>query len=213
MDKITEIYNRLGKKYPEAECELDYGTPFELLVAVILSAQCTDKRVNEVTKELFQTASTPSEFAAMRQEELERLIRSCGFYRNKAKNIISAAKDICLRFGGNVPQSMDELLTLDGVGRKTANVVLAVAFGQPAMPVDTHVFRVSRRLGLTEGKTPEAVESDLVAIVPREMLGKMHHRLIFHGRYCCKAVKPRCDECPLTELCVAFQGEIKNVHR
>lgn len=204
MDKINEIYDRLGEKYPSADCELDYGTPFELLVSVILSAQCTDKRVNEVTKELFKVASTPGEFAAMEQEKLERLIFPCGFYHNKAKNIILAAKDICEKFGGEVPKTMDELISLSGVGRKTANVVLAVAFKVPSMPVDTHVYRVSHRLGLSESNTPEGVERDLCRLIDRDKLNKTHHLFIFHGRYCCKSRSPRCGECPLTHICDYF---------
>lgn len=201
-ENILEI---LEKKYPEAHCELDYGTPFQLLVSVILSAQCTDKRVNKVTEQLFKIASTPEQFAAMSQEELEPLIYSCGFYRNKAKSIISASKDIVERFGGEVPSDFEQLLSLEGVGRKTANVMMSVAFHEPAIAVDTHVYRVSHRLGLSQGKTPYDVEKDLAAVIKPENTGKAHHLLIFHGRYCCKSRNPDCSACPLSEQCIYFK--------
>ena len=204
MDRISEIFTRLKAKYPAAQCELGYNSPFELLVAVILSAQCTDKRVNEVTKELFVYANKPEHFANMDLATLEKAIYTCGFYHNKAKNIIAASKDICEKFGGNVPSNMDDLLSLSGVGRKTANVVLNVAFKQPTIPVDTHVFRVCHRLTLSDGKTPDNVEADLVNTVPEEFRPDAHHLLIFHGRYCCKAMKPDCANCPLTDLCVEY---------
>ncbi len=204
MDRTSEIFERLKNKYPAAKCELGYDTPFELLVAVILSAQCTDKRVNEVTKTLFAKANTPEQFAQMEQSELEKEIYTCGFYRNKAKNIIAASKDICEKFGGRVPSDISDLLSLDGVGRKTANVVLNVAFGQPTIPVDTHVFRVSHRLALSDGKTPDDVEADLNNVVPDKYKPLAHHLLIFHGRYCCKSQRPDCGNCPLTDLCVEY---------
>ncbi len=201
MNRALQIFSRLKESYPYAKCELNYSTPFELLVAVVLSAQCTDRRVNEVTKELFKIASTPEQFAEIEQTELEKLIFTCGFYRNKAKNIIAASKDICARFGGAVPQTMEELMSLSGVGRKTANVILAVAFGQLTIAVDTHVFRVSHRLGFSSGKTPDDVEKDLLSLVPNEYKADAHHLLIFHGRYCCKAQRPQCDTCPISDLC------------
>ncbi len=204
MDRISEIFDRLKSKYPAARCELGYDSPFELLIAVILSAQCTDKRVNEVTNVLFKKINTPEQFAVMEQGELEKEIYTCGFYHNKAKNIIAASKDICEKFGGKVPSTMDELLTLSGVGRKTANVVLNVAFGQPTIPVDTHVFRVSHRLALSDGKTPDDVEADLNKVVPDIYKPLAHHLLIFHGRYCCKAQRPDCSHCPLTDLCAEY---------
>lgn len=210
MDRISEIFSRLKAKYPAAECELSYKSPFELLVAVILSAQCTDKRVNEVTKDLFAYANTPYQFAVMDVQDLEKRIYTCGFYHNKAKNIIAASKDICEKFEGNVPSDMESLLTLSGVGRKTANVVLNVAFGQPTIPVDTHVFRVSHRLALSDGKTPDDVEADLVLAIPDSFKPDAHHLLIFHGRYCCKAMRPDCNNCPLTDLCVEYKKIIQN---
>ena len=205
-NKIAQkILDELKKMHPDAGCELNYGTPFELLVAVILSAQCTDKRVNEVTKDLFKKYNTPEQYATMTPAELEPLIHSCGFFHNKAVNIIGAAKGIVDRFGGEVPKTMAELTSLPGVGRKTASVVMTVAFDEPAMPVDTHVFRVAGRLGLSHGKNPEQVEKDLKDLYPPSDWNIVHHTLIFHGRYICKALRPNCSECTLTEYCPYFK--------
>ena len=203
--RAQKILDELKKMHPDAGCELNYGTPFELLVAVILSAQCTDKRVNEVTKDLFKKYNNPEQYATMTPAELEPLIHSCGFFHNKAVNIIGAAKGIVDRFGGEVPKSMAELTSLPGVGRKTASVVMTVAFDEPAMPVDTHVFRVSGRLGLSHGKNPEQVEKDLKDLYPPSDWNIVHHTLIFHGRYICKALRPNCCECTLTEYCPYFK--------
>ena len=203
--RAQKILDELKKMHPDAGCELNYGTPFELLVAVILSAQCTDKRVNEVTKDLFKKYNTPEQYATMTPDELEPLIHSCGFFHNKAVNIIGAAKGIVDRFGGEVPKTMAELTSLPGVGRKTASVVMTVAFDEPAMPVDTHVFRVSGRLGLSHGKNPEQVEKDLKDLYPPSDWNIVHHTLIFHGRYICKALRPNCSECTLTEYCPYFK--------
>lgn len=200
-EKIDRLLAKLETLYPDARCELNFRTAFELLVAVILSAQCTDKRVNEVTKKLFAVASTPQDFVDIDTESLERLIYSCGFYHNKAKNIKAAAKDIIERFGGEVPGDIDSLTTLAGVGRKTANVVFGVGFGGQAVPVDTHVFRVSHRLGLSSGKTPESVEKDLRALLPENRYTSAHHAFIFHGRYTCKSRHPLCENCGLREFC------------
>ncbi|MCI8412814.1 MAG: endonuclease III [Clostridia bacterium] len=197
------ILEQLTQTYPQAECELEYDNPFHLLVSVILSAQCTDKRVNEVTKELFKVYDTPEDFANADIDTLQRLIFSCGFYRNKSANIIAAARDIVARFNGKVPSSFDELLTLKGVGRKTANVVMAVAFGGNNIAVDTHVFRVSHRLGFSNGKTPFDVEKDLMAVLDPSDYSRAHHLLIFHGRYCCKSQRPLCEKCPVAALCSA----------
>lgn len=208
MSRADDIIDQLKKDYPDAHCELDYGSDFQLLVAVILSAQCTDKRVNLVTKELFKTHNKPVDFATAEQETIEKLIHSCGFYRAKAKSLISASTDILARFGGEVPRTVDELLTLRGVGRKTANVMMSVAFGEPAMAVDTHVFRTSHRLGLSDKPTPEGVEKDLVAELSEDSLTAAHHLLIFHGRYRCHSRNPECDRCTLTEKCKYYKGEI-----
>ena len=204
-ERAQFILGELKKMHPDAGCELNFKTPFELLVAVILSAQCTDNRVNEVTKELFRHYNTAEEFVALSPHELELRIHSCGFYHNKALNVIGAAKGIVERFGGKVPGSMEELISLPGVGRKTASVVMTVAFNEPAMPVDTHVFRVSGRLYLSDGKTPEAVESELKALYPPEDWNAVHHTLIFHGRYICKALRPDCQNCTLKDYCRFFK--------
>ncbi len=210
MPETDKIFSILDETFPNARCELEFGSVFELLVAVILSAQCTDRRVNVVTRELFKTADTPEAFAAMKQEELEKAIYSCGFYRNKAKNIIAAAKAITER-GGEVPNSFDELLKLPGVGRKTANVVYDVGFGGDGIPVDTHVFRVSNRLGIAPGKTPREVEDKLLEIIPEGNRNRVHHQLIFLGRYRCKAISPQCDDCPLNEYCNYFHDKRGNL--
>lgn len=210
MPETDKIFSILDETFPNARCELEFGSVFELLVAVILSAQCTDRRVNVVTRELFKTADTPEAFAAMKQEELEKAIYSCGFYRNKAKNIIAAAKAITER-GGEVPNSFDELLKLPGVGRKTANVVYDVGFGGDGIPVDTHVFRVSNRLGIAPGKTPREVEDKLLEIIPEGNRNRAHHQLIFLGRYRCKAISPQCDDCPLNEYCNYYHDKRGNL--
>ena len=202
MERTLSVLKLLEKEYPNAKCELNYTTPFELLVAVILSAQCTDKRVNEVTRELFQKWNTPQDFARLNQEELEKEIYSCGFYRNKAKSIISASKSLLEKYNGEVPSQFDELLSLSGVGRKTANVVTSVAFDGDGIAVDTHVFRTSHRLGLSNGKTPNDVEKDLTQKIPAKLRKSAHHLLIFHGRYRCKSLSPLCDGCALKGYCV-----------
>lgn len=202
MRDVEALLDKLDTCYPDAHCELDYGSDWQLLVAVILSAQCTDKRVNQVTPKLYERASSPQDFVDIPLEELEKLIYSCGFYHNKAKNIKLAARDVVEKFGGAVPGTIDELVTLAGVGRKTANVVFAVGFKGQAMPVDTHVFRLAHRLGLSDGKTPEAVEKDLRAVIPEKYYTRAHHLLIFHGRYTCKSRRPECDKCMVKEYCV-----------
>lgn len=196
-----EVLERLKTAYPDATCELIYGSEFELLIAVILSAQCTDKRVNEVTRELFRAADTPQAFCDMDICELESRIKSCGLYKNKAANIKACCRALADKFGGRVPDNMQDLLTLAGVGRKTANVMLSVAFGKPAIAVDTHVFRVSNRLGLSAGKTPDDVERDLCAVFDPSDYRDAHFLFIHHGRYCCHARKPDCDNCNLYDLC------------
>ncbi|HOB64849.1 MAG: endonuclease III [Clostridiales bacterium] len=211
------IFKKLSEMHPNAKCELDFSTPFELLVAVILSAQCTDKRVNMATKELFKVYNTPEQFAALNVEDLKPYIFSCGFYNNKGKNIIAMSADIVKKHGGVVPSTMEELTALAGVGRKTASVVLAAAFEIPAIAVDTHAFRVSNRLGLSSGNTPEKVEFDLRALYPEEQWIRLHHLLVFHGRYICHSQKPDCGACLLTEECPAYKEFInkrgKNVSR
>ncbi|TZE80928.1 endonuclease III [Calorimonas adulescens] len=199
-----KIFDILKKTYPDARTALNFSNPFELLIATILSAQCTDKRVNEVTRELFKWYRTPEDYLKLGQEELEKQIRSCGFYHNKAKNILETCRILVKEFGGKVPSNIDDLMKLPGVGRKTANVVMSNAFGIPAIGVDTHVFRVSHRLGLSDGKTPERVEEDLMALLPVEMWSLSHHLLIYHGRNICHSRKPQCDRCPVNSLCRYF---------
>lgn len=201
MGTNEEILKELARLYPDAKPALIYRSPYELLVAVILSAQCTDERVNKVTAVLFEKYNTPRAMAALTQEELERYIYSCGFYRNKAAHILSASRDILEKFGGEVPSGYDDLRTLAGVGQKTANVVWSVAFGGDAIAVDTHVFRVSNRLGLASGKTPEKVEEGLKRAIPQRDWSKAHHWLIWHGRRVCRSQKPDCAHCTLSGLC------------
>ncbi|MBO5480765.1 MAG: endonuclease III [Clostridia bacterium] len=191
----------LSALYPEAKPALIYRNPYELLVAVVLSAQCTDERVNKVTRVLFEKYDTPEKMVTLTQEELEKYIFSCGFYRMKAEHILSASKDILEKFNGEVPDTVEKLMSLAGVGKKTANVVYSVAFGGDAIAVDTHVFRVSNRTGLAKGKTPLEVENRLQKSVPKKDWSKAHHWLIWHGRKVCHSRKPDCENCALSPLC------------
>lgn len=208
MNTSEEILKELEKLYPDAKPALHFRSPYELLVAVVLSAQCTDERVNKVTKVLFEHYDTPEKMLALSQEELEKYIFSCGFYRNKAKHILSASRDILEKFGGQVPETLEELQTLAGVGRKTANVVYAVAFGGDAIAVDTHVFRVSNRLGLASGNTPQKVEEGLQKAIPKELWSIAHHYLIWHGRRVCHSQKPDCAGCTLKEFCADYKNRV-----
>ena len=201
-----EILTELERLYPDARPALHYNSPYELLVAVILSAQCTDERVNKVTAELFKEHNTPQTMLELSQEELERYIYSCGFYHNKAAHILSASKDIVEKFGGQVPGEHAQLKSLAGVGQKTANVVYAVAFGGDAIAVDTHVFRVSNRLGLAHADTPEKTERQLKDVIPQSDWSKAHHWLIFHGRRVCHSQRPDCPNCTLRQWC-EFYGK------
>lgn len=203
-NKSKEIVGLLHEMHPDAKCELDFNSPFELLVAVILSAQCTDKRVNEVTDVLFTRYNTPIQFAEISIEELEELIHSCGFYHNKAKAIKSAARAIVEDYNGEVPNTIEELMKLDGVGRKTANVVASNVYGIPAIAVDTHCFRVARRLGISSANTPEKVEQDLCGFFDKEDWSIVHHLLIFHGRYTCESRRPKCELCSLRSFCKEY---------
>ncbi len=201
--KLTrQIIKRLKKEYPDAHCALVHSNAFELLIATILSAQCTDVRVNIVTADLFRKYRQPEDYLKVLQEELEQDIRSTGFFRNKAKNIQAACEKIVENFGGEIPQTMEEILTLNGVARKTANVVLGNAFGiASGVVVDTHVSRLSQRLGLTEETTPEKIENGLAKLVPKKDWIIFPHLLIWHGRAVCQARKPKCAECVLEDLC------------
>ena len=207
--RAAEIVKRLKKAYPDAHCALNHTSPFELLIATILSAQCTDVRVNIVTADLFRKYRSPQDFLEVEQRELEKDIHSTGFFRNKAKNIQAACKRIIEEFGGEVPRTMDELLTLGGVARKTANVVLGNAFGiASGVVVDTHVSRLSQRLGLTTNKTPEKIERDLAELIPKKDWVMFPHWMIFHGRQICIARKPKCGECVLADICPSRSGFI-----
>jgi endonuclease-3 len=200
--RAAEIIRRFKTEYPDAHCALNHSNAFELLVATILSAQCTDERVNIVTETLFRKYRKPEDYLRVEQTELELDIRPTGFFRNKAKSIQGASQKIIEDFGGELPQTMEEMLTLNGVARKTANVVLGNAFGiASGVVVDTHVSRVSHRLGLTENIVPEKIEKDLAELVPREDWIMFPHWLIFHGRRICKARKPKCGECVLNDIC------------
>jgi len=201
-ERVAAILKALDEAYPNAVCALNHRSPWELLVATILSAQCTDARVNMVTPELFRRFPTPAEMAKASLPELESLIRTTGFFRNKAKSIKGAAQAIVERFGGKVPQTLDELITVPGAARKTANVVLGVSFGKAeGVVVDTHVFRIARRLGLAKGDTPQAVEQELMQVLPRDRWIAFSHQVIHHGRQVCVARNPRCRDCALEQLC------------
>lgn len=198
---VAAILELLAGAYPEAATGLKYRTPFELLVAAILSAQCTDRQVNKITGRLFERFCTPQDFILLSDEELAGKIKSCGLYRHKSRRITQIARILMEQYGGRVPESRPELERLPGVGRKTAGVVLGEAFGQDTMPVDTHVFRVARRLGLAAGKTPGQVEQELLACIPAGQRMAAHHRMINHGRQVCTARRPKCPECRLRDLC------------
>lgn len=201
-EKAIEIIEILKKAYPDAKCSLDFSTPFEMLVAVILSAQCTDERVNKTTPAIFAKYSTPEDFDEMPLEVLEELIHPCGFYKNKAKNIKLTAKKIVEEYNSQVPDTMEDLLTLPGVGRKTANVVMLEAFNKPqGIAVDTHAKRLSNRIGFSSEETPEKIEQDLLRLFPYEYLKDVNHILIYHGRAICTARSPKCEQCPINKLC------------
>ena len=200
-DKRTAIFETLRARNPDPQTELNYASPFELLVAVILSAQATDVGVNKATDKLFPVANTPKAILDLGVDGLTRYIRTIGLFNSKAKNVIATCRILIEEHGGEVPQSREALEKLPGVGRKTANVVLNTAFGEPTIAVDTHIFRVSNRTGIAPGKTPLEVEKRLLRLVPDEFKKDAHHWLILHGRYTCKARKPLCGECPIDEWC------------
>jgi endonuclease-3 len=207
-EEIGDIFFRFHKKNPEPKGELEHCNPFTLLVAVVLSAQATDAGVNKATRALFQVADSPQKMLALGVDKLRDYIKTIGLFRTKAKNVILLSERLIAEHGGEVPHDRDLLQSLPGVGRKTANVVLNMAFGEPTMAVDTHVFRVSHRLWLSRGKTPDAVEADLVKIVPTVYMMHAHHWLILHGRYTCKAVRPLCETCIISDLCFSRDKRI-----
>ena len=198
---VSEMFRRFSAIEPEPKGELEHVNPYTLLVAVVLSAQATDAGVNKATRALFRIADTPQKMLALGEDKVREYIKTIGLFRNKAKNVVLLSQKLVDAHDGEVPDDREALEALPGVGRKTANVVLNMAFGHPTMAVDTHVFRVSHRLGLSRGKTPEAVELDLVRLIPPEYALHAHHWLILHGRYLCKARKPECSRCPVRELC------------
>ena len=204
--KIVEI---LKETYPDAQCELNYETPFQLLVATILSAQTTDKKVNEVTETLFRDYPDVDAFLKLTNDELEERIKQIGLYRNKSKNLILMVRQLKEKFNGEVPDTMEGITSLAGAGRKTANVVLSNAFGVPSIAVDTHVFRVSNRLGLAHSDNVLEVEKQLQKELPQKEWTLMHHMIIFHGRRCCTARNPKCSECPLNTVCTYYKTKIK----
>jgi len=206
VKNIGKILAYFDELHPEPKCALNFSNPYELLVAVVLSAQCTDARVNVVTKELFKVANTPKQMLNLGEIRLKEIIYPCGFYNNKSKSILSLSQDLIEKFNGQVPSTMEELTSLSGVGRKTANVVLGVAFGGQTIAVDTHVHRVSKRLGLTkQNSTPVQCEQDLLKIVPYEHRTKFHHQTIWFGRLTCKAQKPMCENCKLNHICKHYK--------
>ncbi|MFN4146236.1 MAG: endonuclease III [Runella sp.] len=210
-DRYRQLIAHFSQKYPTAETELSYTNPYELLVAVILSAQCTDKRVNMVTPALFERYPDPQALADSTAEEVFQYIKSISYPNNKAKHLVGMARLLLDRFGGEVPSTVEELQQMPGVGRKTANVIVSVIYNQPAMAVDTHVFRVSHRLGLVPktATTPLAVEKELVKHIPKEVIPLAHHWLILHGRYICTARQPQCPQCDLTHLCKFYEKTTK----
>lgn len=206
-DKIKEVLDRLEETYPEAECALHHQNVFQLIVAVALSAQTTDKSVNVVTPALFERYPDADSLAAADVEEVSEYIKRIGMYKTKAKNIVGMAQKLVSDYGGQVPEDYDALVSLPGVGRKTANVVLSVGFGHQRIAVDTHVFRVANRIGLTHEKDVLKTELSLMERIPEERWSRTHHSLIFHGRQCCDARKPKCDDCPINTLCEYINGE------
>lgn len=197
-----EIIKKLKEYYPDATCSLNFENPFQMLIAVMLSAQCTDERVNKTTPGLFEKYSTPEAINNMKIEELEKIIYPCGFYKNKAKNIKAVAKELIEKYNGEVPQNMEELIKLPGVGRKSANVVMLEAFNNPqGIAIDTHAKRIANRVGLSKNTTPEKIEQDILRIIPKEFYKDVNHLLVWHGRKICTARNPKCEQCPIRKYC------------
>ncbi len=205
--EINTVLDLLLELYPDAKAELDFTNPFELLIATILSAQCTDVQVNKTTSVLFKEYKTPSDYLTMTEEQLGRKIYSCGFYKTKSKNILETCRILVEEYDSQVPESIEELMKLPGVGKKTANVVVSNAFGVPAIAVDTHVFRVSNRIGLADSKNVEDTEVDLMKNIDKDMWTKAHHLIIFHGRRMCKARGPLCEVCPINPYCLYYKSK------
>lgn len=210
-ENATQVYIKLSQIYPDAHCTLNYHSPFELLIMTILASQCTDERVNQVCQTLFKKLKSPSDYIHIGQKQLETLIRPVGFYRNKAKHIIETCKILIEKYNGEVPKTMDELLSLSGVGRKTANVILGECFKTPGIIVDTHCGRLAKRLGFTQSDNPNKVELDLMKLLPPENWTFFSHLLVFHGRNICHARKPKCNECIICDLCDFYKSQ--KLHR
>lgn len=208
-DDARDVIDILQKAYPDVKSGLNFKNAFELLIATILSAQCTDKRVNIITDRLFKKYKTPEDFLKMKYEELEEEIKECGLYRNKSRNILDTCSMLCEKYNSQVPDNIDDLMSLPGVGRKTANVVLSNAFLKDAIAVDTHVFRVSNRVGLADSNDVFATEKQLMEIIPQNLWSKSHHLLIYHGRNICTARKPKCEACPINHICL-YNKSLKN---
>ena len=207
---VVKIIEKLKSTYPDAKCSLDFNTPFEMTIAVMLSAQCTDERVNKVTKEFFPKYNKPEDFANMPLEQIEELIHSCGFYHNKAKNMKLASQKILADFGGKVPHTMEELMTIPGVGRKSANVIMLEAFNNPqGIAVDTHAKRLSNRIGFSDKKEPEKIEQDLIKVLPKDYLKYVNHLFVWHGRNTCIARNPKCDFCSVKDFCKFYTKKIQ----
>lgn len=205
-----EIIMKLKKYYPDATCSLDFKTPFEMAIAVMLSAQCTDERVNKTTPSLFEKYSTPQAICDMDIKELERIIHPCGFYKNKAKSIKAMAKILVEKYEGKMPQTMEELMSLPGVGRKSANVIMLEAFNNPqGIAIDTHAKRIANRVGLSKESTPEKIEKEILKLIPKEYYQDVNHLLVWHGRKICDARKPKCNQCPINIYCQSFK-KVKN---
>lgn len=204
--EAIEILKILKEYYPEATCSLDFASPFEMAISVMLSAQCTDERVNKTTPALFKRANTPEKMAKLSLEEIEKIIKPCGFYKTKAKNILACSKMLVEEFGGVVPNNMEDLQKLAGIGRKSANVIMLEAFNNPqGIAVDTHARRISNKIGLSKETEPEKIEQDLLKLLPKESYYDANHLLVWHGRYTCVARKPKCEECPVRKMCDTYK--------
>ena len=203
--ELEEIFRRFSIQRPEPKGELEHVNPFTLVVAVALSAQATDAGVNKATRALFKVAETPQKMLDLGEEKVRDYIKTIGLFRNKAKNVIALSQRLVDVYGGEVPKTREELVTLPGVGRKTANVVMSMAFGIPTVAVDTHIFRIANRIRLAPGKTPDEIEDKLLRIIPKHYLFHAHHWLILHGRYCCKARKPECERCVIADICKSLE--------
>ena len=209
--QAIEIIKKLKEYYPNATCSLDFKSPFEMMIAVMLSAQCTDERVNKTTPNLFEKYNTPEKMAEIKLEELEKIIHPCGFYKNKAKNVIAASKLLLEEYNGIVPNNIDELQKIPGVGRKSANVIMLEAFGNPqGIAIDTHAKRISNRIGFSKESDPEKIEKDLLKIIPQEYYYDVNHLLVWHGRNICNARNPKCEECPINKYCDTY-NKIKKI--